>query len=373
MGISRTLIVGGFALFGALGLACGGSGDGDGGSETPTAAATTAGPAAVGTPLSLDAPLMVNGLPACLPPGTTVKGSPFTANADPIKGGGGAAGISLVPAAGDIYAGDINLVMGITDISGQPIGDAQVRLTLYDLSGNVQTAYCQLEPVASAPGTEEEFVHLHEGGVQHTHGGEDADRAAYYSHVTFPKSGPYGVAAEAILKDGTRRMATVLVQVAAKPAVPAVGEPALRSDNLTRADVADIREIDSGDPPNDMHDLKIKDVLAAGRPLVIVFSTPAYCTSAFCGPVNQEVEVLHDEYKGQVDFVHVEIWRDRTTSTLNPTAREWLIRADGGLTEPFVYVIDKNGVIFDRWEGPVAKNIMEESVKAVAAGATYKP
>lgn len=365
-------MVAGFASLGLLGMGCGG-GDSDAASTPATGGTTTGVASSAGAPVSLDAPLLVNGLPACLPPGSTVKGSPFAANADPIKGGGGAAGISLVPAGGDIHKGDLNLVLGITDISGQPIGDAKVRLTLYDISGNAQTPYCQVEAVASAPGTGEEFVHTHVDGALHTHGGEDADRAAYYSHVSFPKAGPYGVAAEAILKDGTRRMATLLVQVAEEPAVPTIGEPALRSDNLTKADVSDIREIDSGDPPNDMHDLKIKDVIAAGRPLVIVFSTPAYCTSAFCGPVNQEVEVLHDRYKDQVDFIHIEIWRDRSTSTLNPTAREWLIREDGGLTEPFVYVIDKNGVIFDRWEGPVARNIIEESVKAVAAGETYQP
>jgi hypothetical protein len=29
------------------------------------------------------------------------------------------------------------------------------------------------------------------------------------------------------------------------------------------------------------------------------------------------------------------------------------------------------GVIFDRWEGPVSRVIMEDAVRAVAAGATY--
>ena len=51
--------------------------------------------------------------------------------------------------------------------------------------------------------------------------------------------------------------------------------------------------------------------------------------------------------------------------------KEWLVQPDGSYTEPLVYVIDKNGVIYDRWEGPVARNIMEASVKAVANGETY--
>ena len=133
-----------------------------------------------------------------------------------------------------------------------------------------------------------------------------------------------------------------------------------------------ISEIDSGDPSNDMHDVKIKDSIANGRPVVIVFSTPAFCASRFCGPVNEEVEDLHDKYTDTVDFVHIEIWRDITKQVLNVTAKEWLVRPDGGMSEPYVYVIDKTGTIYNRWEGPVARNIMEQSVQAVAAGATFR-
>ena len=56
---------------------------------------------------------------------------------------------------------------------------------------------------------------------------------------------------------------------------------------------------------------------------------------------------------------------------LNATASEWLVRPDGGLSEPYVYVIDSKGTIYDRWEGPVARNIMEPAVKAVAEGKTF--
>jgi hypothetical protein len=49
-----------------------------------------------------------------------------------------------------------------------------------------------------------------------------------------------------------------------------------------------------------------------------------------------------------------------------------MVQPDGSYAEPFVFVVDKNGIIYDRWEGPVARNIMEASVKAVAEGATYQ-
>ena len=230
---------------------------------------------------------------------------------------------------------------------------------------------CQVEGVASAPGVGPETQHIHADGQVHIHGGEDANRSVHYAHVTFDQPGNWGLAVEAILQDGSRKFGNLLLQVGDEPVTPAPGEPAIKSDNLTKDDVDDISEIDSGDPPNDMHDLKIRDVINSSRPLVIVFSTPAYCTSLFCGPVNQEVEDLYDDYKADVDFVHIEIWRDRSAEVLNPTAREWLMRPDGGLSEPVVYVVGKDGVIYDRWDGPVARNIMEASVEAVAGGATY--
>jgi hypothetical protein len=256
-------------------------------------------------------------------------------------------------------------------MENQPIGGAQIRLTFYDLSEG-QVPVCQVEGVASAPGVGPETEHLHPGGEVHIHGGEDEDRAVHYAHVTFDRPGNWGLAVEAIMKDGTTGFGTLLLQVGQEPQTPAPGDPAIKSDNLTKEDVADIREIDSGDPPNDMHDLKIRDVVESGRPLVVVFSTPAYCSTAFCGPVNQEVETLQDDYRDKVDFIHIEIYRDFTAGTFNPTAREWLVRPDGGLNEPVVYVIGKDGVIFDRFDGPAARNVLEPSVQAVADGAVYQ-
>ena len=280
--------------------------------------------------------------------------------------------VTVVPAGGDFFVGKNNFVFGILNRENQPQGGAKTRATFYDLSDpeNPKPVY-QAEAVASAPGVGEVFEHTHSTGEVHTHGGEDDDRGAYYVPVEFDRAGTWGVAVEVILEDGTRGVASTGFDVTEEPAVPAPGMEALASDNLTKADVTDIREIDSGDPANDMHDVKIKDAIAAGRPLVVVFSTPAYCTSQFCGPVNQEVETLHDKYKDRVDFVHIEIWRDIETETFNPTAREWLLRADGRMIEPYVYVIDREGTIYERWEGPVAANIMEPAVEAVAGGAVY--
>ncbi len=359
-------------LFGAAALfaACGG-----GGKSTPSAASPggAASPSAGNATAGGSTPAAVAALPTCYAPGETVKDSPFAASKDPAKDQiGKPSTIKVIPATADIHVGANNLVVGITNLKDEPQGGAKLRGTVYDLKDGKTTPVCQFNPVASAPGVGPEFAHTHADGAKHPHGGESDDRVGYYANIPFERQGPWGLAIEAVLKDGSKTFGSVLLQVTERSAVPAPGQAALKSDNLTKKDVKDIREIDSGTPPNDMHDLKIKDVIAAGRPLVIVFSTPAFCTSLFCGPVNEEVEALRDIYKDRVDFVHIEIWRDFTNKIINTTAREWLLTADGRLSEPVVYAIGKDGVIFDRWEGPIARNVMEASVKAIAEGQTYK-
>ena len=360
-----------------LGLAAFAAACGDGaGKAAPTASPADAAPTAViagGAAAPLTGP--DGGLALCVAPEKAPSSKDFPPSVDPAKSipVDQRNKVNVVVAGLDFYVGDNNFVFGITNKQDQPEGGAKARVTFYDISdAKNPKAVCQAEAVESAPGVGTKVQHTHASGEAHTHGGEDDNRVGYFVRARFGHAGPWGVAVEAVLKDGTKGVASVGFDVTARPAIPAAGQAAPKSDNLTKKDVEKISEIDSGDPPNDMHDVKIKDAIAAGRPAVVVFSTPAYCTSRFCGPVNEEVESLMDVYKGKVDFVHIEIWRDRAKQILNPTAQEWLLRRDGNLIEPYVYVIDKTGTIYNRWEGPVARNIMEQSVKAVAEGKTFK-
>ena len=307
--------------------------------------------------------------------GDSGEATPFPTSSDPSRNipPDQLREINVVMAGADWYKGDNNFVFGITNAKDEPEGGAVATAIFYDLrdSKNPKPVFTALA-VASAPGVGPKTEHLHPGGEKHVHGGQDENRVGYYVKVNFDHAGFWGVVVQATLKDGKQGESNIGFQVQEKSSVVAVGQNAPKSDNLTKSDVKDLSEIDSGSPPNGMHDVKIKDAIAKNRPVVIVFSTPAFCTSRFCGPVNEEVEALQAIYKDKVDFVHIEIWRDFDKKILIPTVKEWIVRGDGGLNEPWVYVVDSKGVVFERWEGPVARNVMEASVKAVAEGKTFK-
>lgn len=77
---------------------------------------------------------------------------------------------------------------------------------------------------------------------------------------------------------------------------------------------------------------------------MVLFSTPVFCVSRFCGPVTELVEELAELYVGRAEFIHVEIWRDFQKNVVNEAAADWLYRGDT-LNEPWLFLIGPDGNI----------------------------
>lgn len=153
-----------------------------------------------------------------------------------------------------------------------------------------------------------------------------------------------------------RRSVSLLpVRVTSASTIPTVGQPAPRSHNLTAHDVPDVSYIDSGQPPNDMHELSIAEAIAQHRPTLVVFATPAFCQSATCGPQVHAVQQLEPTYRDRLAFIHVEVYEDFKPDPnklhLSATMKEWNLQ-----TEPWVYLIDRDGVIRATFEAATASD-----------------
>jgi hypothetical protein len=148
--------------------------------------------------------------------------------------------------------------------------------------------------------------------------------------------------------------------VSATPQLPAPGQPALHTRNLTMASKGVPRSaIDSRAlggrpiPDPELHRWTIAQALAEHRPILVLFATPVFCQSQFCGPSTDALESLSRRYANRAVFIHIEIYRAHTAqkTQLNAAAAQWLFR-NGDLTEPWLYLIGSNGIIRDRW-GPL--------------------
>lgn len=201
-------------------------------------------------------------------------------------------------------------------------------------------------------------------------------RGVYAAFVTFDRAGIWEVIVRAEVDGRGELAATSAFEVLDEHRVPAVGDVALKTENLTRtSDDAPRGAIDSrwaaGEqlPDPGLHETTIADAIRAHRPAVVVFSTPVYCVSRFCGPITDMVQDLARDYGDRADFIHVEIWRNFEDTVVNKAAADWLLR-DNDLREPWVFLVGADGRIKARWDNVATQAEIEPLLRDLPRSST---
>jgi hypothetical protein len=142
-----------------------------------------------------------------------------------------------------------------------------------------------------------------------------------------------------------------------------VGQTAPRVHTQTLTDVGgNAKAIDTRVPPaTDMLQDDLYDVLGK-KPVVLIFATPQLCQSRVCGPVVDVAEQVKSQTKGDVVFIHNEIYNDNNPNKgLRPQ-----LAAYGLETEPWIFVIDKTGKVVQRFEGALSVDELKQAVAKVS-------
>ena len=190
--------------------------------------------------------------------------------------------------------------------------------------------------------------------------------------VTFERAGYWRVIAEGRLADGRPFAADAAFTVLQRPLIVSVGDTAPRTDNpIVGSPGVPLSAIDSratddaGVPDPELHSTTIAAAIAAGHPALVVFSTPVFCVSRFCGPVTDLVADLAAKYGDRADFIHIEIYRDFQAGQVNQAALDWLMPATGDLREPWTFLIGADGRIAGSWDTVVTRSEIEPLLQAL--------
>lgn len=298
------------------------------------------------TPSALGLVVLAIALAAC---GTTAPPAPTQrASADgypgwPIGPDPNAAMVPLIVSS-ELVPGPNRFLFSLTDTANALIAAPDLATTarFYDLAADPAT------PVAEADGV---FIWTVPDRI-----------GLYHATVDFGRAGPWGIEIAAAKAGQAEATVRARFDVRESGTTPALGSKAPASATLT-ADTPDgIAAISTDTHPDpDFYRTSVADALAAGRPFVLVFATPLFCSSQACGPTLENVKGIAAPYKDRVDFIHVEPYKLRQVDgglqpeydasggfQIVPAVAEW-----GLPTEPWVFVVAADGTIAAKFEGAV--------------------
>jgi hypothetical protein len=141
----------------------------------------------------------------------------------------------------------------------------------------------------------------------------------------------------------------MVFQVNARPTAPAVGALAPRAASPTHSNPLGVNPLCTRDPACPLHTKSLATLIGTGRPVAVIFATPALCKSQYCGPVLDMYLPIAAEFANQVDSVHVEIYKDMSGTVESPTVAAW-----GLPSEPWLFGVNGKGHITARLDGAFA-------------------
>jgi len=182
----------------------------------------------------------------------------------------------------------------------------------------------------------------------------------WVAYPKFPQTGNYGVRAIVTTKEGEQVDNQAVLEIKERAEAPDIGDTPPRSETRTLDD-APIEELTSAGPYIErFYEMSVADAIESEKPAIIAFSTPAFCTSALCTPVMGTLETVSKEVGDKVNIVHVEVWRDYDKQELEPAITEWALPS-----EPWLFILNSDGTVGARLDGPVSPEELREAIAQV--------
>ncbi len=288
-------------------------------------------------------------------PGATVEPTnsdhdhPSSAGTPATGGDGEDMQVFLV--ASELVVGENRFAVGLTLPDNALIDDAEVTFEYFDVSN-------EAAPVSESTASAERLSST------------DGLTVIYADERTFDRAGAWGVRVEARQPDGITLTRNIRFEVVPDSPSVAIGEQIPDVDSLTAEDVSgDLTQLTSANEPNpSFYQLSISDALANEMPTIVLFATPSFCQTRFCGPDYEIISDVEQRFGDQLNFVHVEVF----SGLPNPAANGWQYAQpmlDFGLaTEPWLYVADADGVVRWRVEGLFTEGEVLSALKTVGIG-----
>lgn len=275
-----------------------------------------------------------------------------------LKAADGPSESVIAPAAVVFYPGENRYPFGVLDRDDGEVSDAEVALYYAKVPrpkpgaksrsgsrGSVAQAQAQAldQPAAGPfPAAVESLAPRSAFRAQTAAGRPEVATVVYSTELEFDGAGEWRIAA-IIKEDGELRGALLPSAVVGEfKRVPKPGQKAPVIHTPTKQDYADV---------------------LGKEPIVLLFATPEFCQSRVCGPVVDVAEQAKREYGNKAAFIHMQIYNGNDPENgVRPQVRAFHLPS-----EPYLFTIDRNGIVRDAVEGAFGLKLIHEAVdKAIA-------
>lgn len=266
------------------------------------------------------------------------------------------AGDQVVTPVGQVFRkGENRFGFGVFEVDRTPIVDADVAVYFQHEKSD--------EAIGPFPARVESLETKPAFAAMTTYQDPDAAKAVYVADdVPLDRQGEWIAIALIRTDDGldASRFPSIVVGGLAN-AIPDIGDKAPRVETPTPASVGgDLAKIDTRVPPTDMH-ANFADVVGK-KPVVLLFATPQLCQSRVCGPVVDVQAQVQAEMGDKAEFIHMEIFNDNDANK-GPRPQVTAFNLE---TEPWLFVIDSDGIIRQRIEGAFGLGELRQAVRSVS-------
>ncbi len=184
----------------------------------------------------------------------------------------------------------------------------------------------------------------------------------YSADIDFPSAGEYRPVALIKEADGWAKIGLRSIKVGEFAKIPRPGDKAPLIETPTAEDGGNLAELSTRVPPDTQNRVNYADVLGK-EPILLLFTTPKFCQSRVCGPVVDVAQQAQHHFEGKANFIHMEIYNENDPSNgVRPQVRRFHLP-----TEPWLFAINREGVVSATIEGGFGTKLMDQTVEKVIA------
>ena len=183
----------------------------------------------------------------------------------------------------------------------------------------------------------------------------------YVSEVDFSEEGKWSF----LVENKKKKSYTLNVNNICKSI--GIGQIAPKAITRTLNDTPINKITTDSEPIKDFYKISIHNAFKNSKPTLILFSSPAFCTSPVCGPQIESMKLIHEKYGNSINIIHVdtylnvqELKSDFKKRKINPVLKDW------GIEEgQWTFLIDSNNLIVSKFENFVSEKELSHYIEQV--------